>query len=142
MVFITEGFFEWHIYNANLSEFLIDCFLIRTTSDNGRSIHVIPRISIEEQLREVRIQKGVQFKEYYRPHSETKTLEEKSDTYPPNTYVLMGDSILNGIIERNLSNGRSVKVRKFPGATVDDLRHYALPIIRKQPNLFNYSRRN
>ena len=45
----------------------------------------------------------------------------------------MGDSILNGVIERNLSNDRSVKVRKFPGATVDDLRHHALPIIRKQP---------
>ena len=45
----------------------------------------------------------------------------------------MGDSILNGVIERNLSNDRSVKVRKLPGATVDDLRHHALPIIRKQP---------
>ena len=45
----------------------------------------------------------------------------------------MGDSILNGVIERNLSNDRSVKVRKFPGATVDDLRHHALPIIWKQP---------
>ena len=111
------------------------------TSDNGRSIHVIPRISIEEQLREVRLQKGVQFKEYQRLHSETKKLEEKPDTYRPNTCVLMGDSILNGVIERNLSNDRSVKVRKFPGATVNDLRHHALPIIRKQ-QIFNYSRRN
>ena len=103
------------------------------TSDNRRSIHVIPRISIEEQLREVRLKKGVQFKEYQRLHSETKKLEEKPDAYPPNTCVLMGDSILNGVTERNLSNDRSVKVRKFPGATVDDLRHHALPIIRKQP---------
>ena len=45
----------------------------------------------------------------------------------------MGDSILNGVIERNLSNDQSVKVTKFPGATVDDLRHHVLPIIRKQP---------
>ena len=111
------------------------------TSDNGRSIHVIPRISIEEQLREVRLQKGVQFKEYQRLHSETKKLEEKPDTYPPNNCVLMGDSILNGVIERNLLNDKSVKVkvkvkvkvRKFPGATVDHLRHHAPPIIPKQP---------
>ena len=34
------------------------------TSDNGRSIKVIQKISIEEQLREVRLQKDVQFKEY------------------------------------------------------------------------------
>ena len=33
----------------------------------------------------------------------------------------------------NLSNDRSVQVRKFPEATVDDLGHHALPIIRKQP---------
>ena len=37
---------------------------------------------------------------------------------------------------RNLSNDRSVKVRRFPGATVDNLSHHALPIIRKQPKYF------
>ena len=95
-----------------------------TTLDNGRSVNVIPNISIEEQLRGVRLQKDVQFKEYQRLYSEKKKLEEKPDTYPPNICVLMGDSILNGVIERNLSNDRSVKVRKFPGATVDDLRHH------------------
>ena len=104
-----------------------------TTSDNGKSINVIQNISTEEQLREVRLQKDVQFKEYQRLPSEKKKLEEKPDTCAPNTCVLMGDSILNGVIERNLSNDRSVKVRKFLGATVDDLRHHALPIIRKQP---------
>ena len=60
-------------------------------------------------------------------------MEEKLDTYPPNTCALIGGAILNGVIERNLSNDRSVKIRKFPGATVDDLRHHALSIIRKQP---------
>ena len=43
-----------------------------TTSDNGRSINVTPSISIEEQLREVRLQKDVQFKEFQRLHSEKK----------------------------------------------------------------------
>ena len=104
-----------------------------TTTDNGRSTNVIPSISIEEQLHEVRLQKDVQFKEYQRLHSEKKKSEEKPDTYPPNTCVLMGDSILNDVIERNLSNNQSVKVRKFPRATVDNLRQHALPIIRKQP---------
>ena len=45
----------------------------------------------------------------------------------------MGDSILNDAIKRNLSNDQSLKVRKFPGATVNDLRHHLLRIIRKQP---------
>ena len=39
------------------------------------------------------------FKEYQRLYSEKKKLEEKPDTCPPNTYVLMGDSILNGVID-------------------------------------------
>ena len=39
-----------------------------TTSDNGRSINVIPSISIEEQLREMRLKKDVQFKKYQRLH--------------------------------------------------------------------------
>ena len=104
-----------------------------TTSVNGRSINVIPSISIEEQLREVRLQKDFQFKEHQTLYSEKKKLEQKSDTFPPNTCVLIGDSILTGVIKRNLSNDRSVKVRKFPGTTADNLRHHALPIIRKQP---------
>ena len=66
-------------------------------------------------------------------YSEKKKLKEKPDTYPPNTCVLMGDSILNGVIGKNLSNHPSVKGRNFPGATVDDLQHHVLPIIRKQP---------
>ena len=70
---------------------------------------MIPSISIEEQPREVRLQKDVQFKEYQRLHSEKKKSEEKPDTYPPNTCVLMGDSILNGVIEKNSSNNGSVK---------------------------------
>ena len=75
-----------------------------TSSDNGRSINVIPSISIGDQLREVRLQKDTQVKEYQRLHSEKKKLEEKPDTYPPNTCVLIVDSILNGVIERNFSN--------------------------------------
>ena len=81
----------------------------------------------------MRLQKDIQFKEYQRLHSEKKKLEEKLDSYLPNTCVLMGDSFVNGVIERNLSNNRSVKVRKFPRTTADDLPHHVLPIMRKQP---------
>ena len=38
-------------------DILSTTFDTTATSDNGRSIHVIPRISIEEQLREVRLQR-------------------------------------------------------------------------------------
>ena len=46
----------------------------------------------------------------------------------------MGDSKLNGIVEEKLcGQGRLVKVKRFPGSTVDDLSHHIIPIIRKKP---------
>ena len=44
----------------------------------------------------------------------------------------MGDSILNGPIEENLSKQPNVRIRKFPQATVDDLYHVH-PILHKKP---------
>ena len=38
----------------------------KTNSDNSISINVIPSISIEDQLREVRLEKNAQFNEYQR----------------------------------------------------------------------------
>ena len=65
----------------------------------------------------MRLQKDFHIKECQRLNSEKKKLEEKPDTYLPNNCA----SNLNGVIKRNLSNDRSVKVRKFPRATVDKL---------------------
>ena len=46
----------------------------------------------------------------------------------------MGDSTLNSITEEKLcGQGRLVKVKRFPGSTVDDLSHHIIPIIRKKP---------
>ena len=45
----------------------------------------------------------------------------------------MRDSILNGLIEENLSKQHHVRIRKFPGSTVDDLNYHVHPILRKKP---------
>ena len=76
---------------------------------------------------------------YQKLHSQKKKLEEKLGTYPLNTCVLMGDSTLDGVMKSNLSNALSVKLKKFTGAIVNNLRHHALPISRKQEN---YSRKS
>ena len=44
----------------------------------------------------------------------------------------MRDSILNGEIEENLSKRYNVKIRKFSGATVDDLNYHVHPILSKK----------
>ena len=45
----------------------------------------------------------------------------------------MGDSILNELIEENISKQHNARIRKFPGATVDDLDYHVHPILHKKP---------
>ena len=42
--------------------------------------------------------------------------------------------MLEGLDERKMSSKRVVKVRKFPGGTTDDMYHYLMPLIQKQPD--------
>ena len=57
-------------------------------------------------------------------------LEE--DQYPLNTTVLAGDSIINGIRGESLSGKYGmVKVRNFPGATIEDMQHNLVPILER-----------
>ena len=57
----------------------------------------------------VRLQRDVQFIKNIKLHLGKKKLEKKPNTHARNTCVLMGDSNLNRVIERNLSNDQSVK---------------------------------
>jgi len=51
------------------------------------------------------------------------------------TTLIAGDSMLNGLDERRLSNKGNVKVRAFPGCTIADLReHYIQPLLKKRPS--------
>ena len=55
----------------------------------------------------------------------TKNKGETQEKYPDGTAIIIGDSILNGIIQGRLSRkGRVVKVHNFWGATVDDMKHH------------------
>ena len=50
------------------------------------------------------------------------------------TILVMGDSMLNGVDERSLSNNGMVKVRSFSGSTISDLQNYYMkPLLRKKP---------
>ena len=52
---------------------------------------------------------------------ETTTIQGQ---YPSNTTVIAGDSIINGIREEHLSGKYGVvKVRNFPGATIEEMQH-------------------
>ena len=43
--------------------------------------------------------------------------------------MVVADSIINGVLEEGLCGGdRNIKVRNFPGATVDDSNHHIIPL--------------
>ena len=55
--------------------------------------------------------------------------------FPPHyTILIAGDSMINGINEKHIStNFKSIKVRCFSGATIDDMYFNLIPLLRKKP---------
>ena len=60
--------------------------------------------------------------------------DRESDTWKKGTTLIMGDSIVAGLREYKMSNRKSVKVRSFPGARINDMFYYAVPLLRKKPD--------
>ena len=58
----------------------------------------------------------------------------KAHTWPKGSCLVIDDSMLEGLDERKMSSKRVVKVRKFPGGTTDDMYHYLMALIQKQPD--------
>ena len=96
-----------------------------------KSMDIVPRKrndnSILEQLEEIKKKKKNDYYTFKLCKSD-KTSEETCETmtiqgqYPSVTTVIAGDSIINGIREERLSGRYGVvKVRNFPGATIEDM---------------------
>ena len=60
----------------------------------------------------------------------------KAHAWPKRSCLVIGDSMLEGLDEQKMSSKCVVKVRKFPGATTDDIYHYLMPLIQKHPDNF------
>ena len=45
--------------------------------------------------------------------------------------LIVGDSIINGVLEGLCRGGCNVKVRNFLGVTVDDLNEHIIPLLQK-----------
>ena len=41
--------------------------------------------------------------------------------------------MVSGKKRNDSNNGRSLKVRYFPGARIADMKHYSVPLLMKQP---------
>ena len=88
--------------------------------------------SLQDQLEEVKKKKKEEF--HATKKSFSKDTSSSQDLYPKNAIVIAGDSIINGVFENRLRRKNHVlKVRHFPGANVEDMRHNLMPLIRNYP---------
>ena len=97
------------------------------------------KISLSEQLKNVKCQKQEEFYQFKSKQptdsnmNESNSKQKHQGLYPSGKTVIVGDSIINGVIEERINKkDRPVKVRNFPGATVADMEHYLIPIIQKK----------
>ena len=96
------------------------------------------KVSLSEQLKNVKRQKQEEFYQFKSKQAidnninESLSKQKHQGLYPSGTTVIVGDSIINGVIEERINKkDRPVKVRNFPGATVADMEHYLIPVIQK-----------
>ena len=93
--------------------------------------------SLKKQLNDLKIKK----KEYDRSKNnlQSNTVKENITTlkgqWPKNPTLIAGDSMvshINRVLEEGLCGGdQNVKVKNFPVATVDDLNHHIIPLLKK-----------
>ena len=50
------------------------------------------------------------------------------------TVLIVGDSVVSGLRESKMSFRRNIKVRFFPGARIQDMYYYLVPLLRKRPD--------
>ena len=66
------------------------------------------------------------------------TVEDESK-WRKNTTLIVGNSMISGIDQQLLSvKGRIIKVRSFPGSTINDKYDYIKPLLKKTPIVSSY----
>ena len=63
------------------------------------------------------------------------TRNEINYMWPAGTCVMVGDSIITRIDEIRLSKNRLVRLPDFRGATLEDISHYIIPILKRHMNV-------
>ena len=92
------------------------------------SKEIKPKRIKENQSREI-CDKTKELKNLDQNHKYRNTVNKKA-------LSIIGDSILNGIDQQNLSNGSfKVRVKNHPGATTEDICGHLKPEIRKKPEI-------
>ena len=69
------------------------------------------------------------------PVNEQSGASDAKHEWGENDILLTGDSLISAIEQRRLSSRNRIKVRPFSGATIEDMRVYITPLLRKNPRV-------
>ena len=85
---------------------------------------------INQQLKGIRQTQHDDYKKMKENVNETQNVRKWST----GTVLIAADSICNNLDEKRIGRNNRVKVRCFPGATINDMYHYLQPLLDKQPD--------
>ena len=63
-------------------------------------------------------------------------MSNKQHTWKKGTTIIMGDSILSGLRKYKMSRRKTIKVQIFPGATINDMKFFVVPLLKKKLDKF------
>jgi len=118
---------------------------------NKNELHKTPQIHVKENLKENNKQmqqqkdqkehanKGIHNNQQYNNVKDTNENGHRNSTsnkqhVKKKRIEIIGDSMLNGLEEKGLSRIHAVKVRKYPGASSEDMLDHMNPTLRKKPD--------
>ena len=132
--------------NKNILPPAGDCSIKQIVKDKEDCASVpASSTKIKKEIADYRQQKRQQFDLFQKIarseiSDENCTINEASPketkyTWSAGTFVIVGDSIITGIDEKRLSKNRLVKVHHVRGATLADINHHIIPILKKKRNV-------
>ena len=112
-----------------------------TSNDNTVKNSEVLKISLSEQLKNVKRQKQEEFYQFKSKQTIDSNMNgalsnlKHQGLYPSGTNAIVGDSIINGIIEEMINKeDRPAKVSNFLGARVADMEQYLIPLVQNKPS--------
>ena len=61
-------------------------------------------------------------------------MTNKQHTWKKGTALIIGDSVLSGLRKYKMSRRKTIKVRTFPGATKNNMKFFAVLLLKKKPD--------
>ena len=90
--------------------------------------------TVKHSDEQVKTKKGIETASTeYINNAYNNTVQQNSEELKKDTTLILGNSPISRLVEKNMSRKRKIKVTYFLGAKVKDMYHYTIPLLEKKP---------